>query len=318
MGAPTKNQLVIVTGKGGVGRSSVSAALALEATRRGERVLLCEVNAQARAPALLGVDDEPREGLWELGGGLFTLNLRPRDSMREYALMKLRYETIYDAVFENRVVRAFLRLVPSLAETVMLGKLWYEVERRDDTGRPAWDRVILDAPATGHGVAFLRVPHVLLDTVPPGPMREDAERMRRTLCDPARTTLHIVTLPEEMPVNEAIELEGQVRDVLQISLGQLFLNCEVPPRFAPDEARRLEDAMGDALSPDVALPLTPAQTAAAAGHYQAQQATLSARYRRKLEVELPELPITGLPRLYSGAWGRPEIEQLSALLRSAG
>jgi len=118
-------RLVIVTGKGGVGKSTVSAALALLAARAGKRVLVCEVNAQERVAPLLGAAPTG-SALREAVPGISTVNVNPHDSMREYGLMVVRFRAIYDAVFENRLVRYFLRVVPSLAELVMLGKILHE------------------------------------------------------------------------------------------------------------------------------------------------------------------------------------------------
>ncbi|HEY6004931.1 MAG TPA: ArsA-related P-loop ATPase, partial [Anaeromyxobacter sp.] len=193
-------RLVIVTGKGGVGKSTVTAALALLAARAGKRVLVCEVNAQERIAPLLGAE---RAGpvIREAAERVFTVNVTPHEAMREYGIMVLKFRTIYEAVFENRLVRFFLRVVPSLAELVMLGKILYEA-KAEEGGRPRWDLVLVDAPATGHAVQLLRVPSALVDTVPGGPLRQDADWMEAMLVDPARTSVAIVTLPEEMPVNE--------------------------------------------------------------------------------------------------------------------
>ncbi len=307
-GSILDKRLLVVTGKGGVGKSSVAAALALVAARRGKKVLVCEINTKERIAPLLGhapVGPEIRE----LEDGLFAVDVRPSDAMREYALMKLKFQIVYDAVFENRFVRAFLRLIPSLAETVLLGKVWFEVEAME-AGRPKWDLVIMDAPATGHGISFLRVPQVLLRTIPPGPMREEAARMNRTLTDPSVTSLQIVTLLEEMPVNETIELEAKVRDSLGIPLGILFLNAFVPGRFDEAEAARLR-SLRERLA---AGELTPETAAGASGAHQADRAAMSARYRRKLEVEIPEMPKVVLPRIYTPDWGRPQIEVLAEVI----
>ncbi|HVI96692.1 MAG TPA: ArsA-related P-loop ATPase, partial [Anaeromyxobacter sp.] len=215
-------RLVIVTGKGGVGKSTVSAALALLAARSGKRVLVCEVNAQERVAPLLGAPPSGSE-IREAIPRVFTVDVTPHDAMRQYGLMVLRFKTIYDAVFENRLVRYFLRVIPGLAELVMLGKILWEA-KSEERGAPRWDLVIVDAPATGHAVQLLRVPQTLLDTVPAGPLRSDATWMQELLVDPVRTALAIVTLPEEMPVNEAIELDAQVRGLLGIPRAALFVN----------------------------------------------------------------------------------------------
>jgi len=296
-------RLVIVTGKGGVGKSTVSAALALLAARAGKRVLVCEVNAQERVAPLLGA---PRTGgaVREALPGLFTVNVTPHDAMREYGIMVLKFKTIYDAVFENRLVRYFLRVVPSLAELVMLGKILHEV-RAEERGRPRWDLVVVDAPATGHAVQLLRVPSALVDTVPGGPLRHDAEWMEAILVDPARTSLAIVTLPEEMPVNEAIELDAQVRSVLGIDRGGLFVNAMPEARFAPAEAARLAPLV------DAPPPLGPAAQAA---RLQAVRAEQAARYLQRARAAL-DLPATVIPLLPFATWGREAVEAVARAIR---
>lgn len=295
-------RLLIVTGKGGVGKSTVSAALALAAVREGKRVLVCEVNAQERIAPLLGAP--PAGGtIREALPGVSTLNVTPADAMREYGLLVLRFRTIYDAVFENRLVRYFLRVVPSLAELVMLGKILHEA-RAEERGRPRWDLVVVDAPATGHAVQLLRVPSALVDTVPGGPLRRDAEWMQALLVDPRRTSLVIVTLPEEMPVNEAIELDAQVRGVLGIDRGALVVNAMPESRFAPDE----EAGLG-ALSRAPA-PLGPAAEAA---RLQALRAGQAARYLARARAAL-DLPTAVVPLLPIAEWGRDAVERVAAAL----
>ncbi|HZY04602.1 MAG TPA: ArsA-related P-loop ATPase [Anaeromyxobacteraceae bacterium] len=295
-------RLLIVTGKGGVGKSSVSAALALLGARRGKRVLVCEVNAQERVAPLLGA---PPAGpvVRQAAPGIATVNVTPPEAMREYGLMVLRFHTIYEAVFENRVVRFFLRMVPSLAELVMLGKILHEV-RAEEEGRRRWDLVVLDAPATGHAVQLLRVPAALVDTVPAGPLRREAERMRDLLVDPAVTSLSIVTLPEEMPVSEAIDLDAQVRGVLGIPRGALFLNAMPEVRFTEEERAHLLRLEGQA------PPLGPAARAAV---LQAARAAEAARYAARARAAL-DLPAVVLPLLPLAPWGREAVERLAAAM----
>jgi len=299
-------RLVIVTGKGGVGKSTVSAALALIAAREGKRVLVCEVNAQERVAPLLGAP--PAGGaVREALPGVFTVNVTPHEAMREYGLMVLKFRTIYDAVFENRLVRYFVRVVPSLAELVMLGKILHEA-RAEERGLPRWDLVIVDGPATGHAVQLLRVPSALLDTVPGGPLRHDAQWMEAMLVDPARTSLAIVTLPEEMPVNEAIELDAQVRSVLGIHRGALFVNAMPEARFERGEAARLTAL--------VAAP-PPLGPAAQAGRMHAVRAEQAARYLERARAAL-DLPATVIPLLPVTAWGRDAVEEVALAIQAGG
>jgi len=297
---------VIVTGKGGVGKSTVSAALALLAARAGKRVLVCEVNAQERVAPLLG-GAPSGSAIREVLPGLFTVNVTPPDAMREYGLMVLRFKTIYDAVFENRLVRYFLRVVPALAELVMLGKILHEA-KAEERGRPRWDLVVVDAPATGHAVQLLRVPSALVDTIPGGPLRHDAEWMEALLVDPARTSLAIVTLPEEMPVNEAIDLDAQVRGVLGIHRGALFVNAMPPARFGAEEVARLAALV------DAGPPLGPAARAA---RLQAIRAEQAARYLERARAAL-DLPATVIPLIPEPQWGLRAVEAVAAAIAAGG
>lgn len=295
-------RLVVVTGKGGVGKSSVSAALGLLAARAGKRVLVCEVNTQERVAPLLGA---PPAGttICEARPGLSTVVVTPAEAMREYGLMVVKFRTIYEAVFENRLVRHFLRVVPSLGELVMLGKILHEA-RAEAGGRPRWDLVIVDAPSTGHAVQLLRVPGAMLGTVPPGPLRSDAAWMRDLLVDPARTALAIVTLPEEMPVTEAIELHQQLRGQVGITPAALVVNAMPERRFDPAEAARLEALA--ALAP-------PAGPAARAGRLQAVRAEAAARDLARARAAL-DLPTTLLPLLAAPTWGAEEVARLADAL----
>jgi anion-transporting ArsA/GET3 family ATPase len=295
-------RLVVVTGKGGVGKSTVAAALATLAARRGKRVLVAEVDARERvAPMLGGRPSGPVVRL--VLPNISTVNVDPRHALEEYALMVVKVRAIYQAVFENRVVRFFLRAVPSLAETLMLGKILHEA-RSESGGKPRWDLVIVDAPATGHAVQLLGVPKALLDTVPAGPLRRDAEWMQALLTDPARTSVVLVSLPEEMPVSETVELDAQVRDLLRISRGPVFVNAMPDARFTPEELERLRGLVG------TALPVGPA----------ARAAVLQGGRQERAEEQVVRLrealgrPLVTLPLLASERWGRRAVERIADAL----
>jgi Mrp family chromosome partitioning ATPase len=299
-------RLVIVTGKGGVGKSTVAAALAKLAAREGKRVLVCEVNAQQeRIAPLLGASPSGSR-VRVAADGISTVNVTPAEAMREYGLMVLKFQTIYEAVFENRLVRYFLRVVPSLAELVMLGKILHEA-RAEERGRPRWDLVIVDAPATGHAVQLLRVPQALLDTVPGGPLRHDAQWMEALLVDPARTAVVLVTLPEEMPVNEAIELDAAVRGVLGMPRAALFVNAMPDHRFLAEETQALAELQ------ERAPPLGPA---ARAGRLQAIRAEHASRYLARARAAL-DLPTCVLPLLPMADWGPAAIEAIAGVIAAA-
>jgi anion-transporting ArsA/GET3 family ATPase len=218
----------IVSGKGGVGKSVVSLAIAMVAAERGKRVLFLETNPPESASRFLqkpALDGEPRlvyENLWMAA-------LIPSEAIREYALMTLKFKALYNAVFENRIVRYFLRAVPSLSEFVLLGKLWFHEEERLSDGTPKYDLIVCDAPATGHLISLLRVPHVFDEMMPAGPLKKSANDFLAMLLDPKRSKLDVVTVPEEMPVNEAVEIGHAAHNYRLCTRGLTIINRVVPP-----------------------------------------------------------------------------------------
>ena len=294
-----EHRLVVVTGKGGVGKSTVAAALATVAARRGKRVLVAEIDARERIAPMLGARPSGPV-VHAVAPGISTVNVDPRHALEEYALMVVKVRAIYQAVFENRVVRFFLRAVPSLAETLMIGKVLHEA-RAETHGRPRWDVVVVDAPATGHAVQLLGVPQALLDTVPAGPLRRDAEWMQALLADPARTAVAMVSLPEEMPVTETIELDAKVRDDLRLPRGPVFVNAMPDARFSSVERDRLRDLAG------APPPLGPAARAAV---LQAERRARAASQVDRLRAAL-DRPLVPLPQLAAARWGKRAVERIA-------
>jgi energy-coupling factor transporter ATP-binding protein EcfA2 len=295
-------RLLVVTGKGGTGKSTLSAALALIGARQGKKVLVCEVVARERVSDFFG---KPPSGpqIRELLPNLYSVHVRPREAMREYALMILKYETLYKLAFENAAARYFLAAAPSLAEIVMLGKVWWHATHDLDRGRPRWDLVVLDAPATGHGLTFLSVPSVFLRLVQDGPLARDMRGMQSLLGDPRRCSVSIVTLPEEMPANEAIELDRALRGG-GFPAGPLFLNGYFASRFSPQEVAQVTRG-GPAL----------AAAGEAADNHEAR-ASLSAHYESVLRKEIPR-ELVRIPFLFERQFGAQSIEKVAAAIGAA-
>lgn len=290
-------RLRIVTGKGGVGKTVVATALALAEARNGRRVLLAETNAGDQVAALLGVRPtagEMREAL----ENIYLIDMRPQEAIREYALMVLRFETVYNAVFGNRLVRHFIKLVPSLGELTMLGKLWYHLQEKED-GALRFDRIILDAPSTGHAISMLRSPEGVAATVPPGMLRENCHLIRNMLRDKDLTVMHIVTTPEEMPVNEAVMLEQAASDVLDIRLGTTFINHHVD-RLPPGTLETLSPLADDPTTAAAyrALSIRDAKVRAGDGHLARLPARMLDHSWR-------------LPRLVGHTFGSADVERLA-------
>jgi hypothetical protein len=247
-------RLLVFLGKGGVGKTTLTAATGRLLAARGRRVLLCEVNersepladpsadraagSHARLPPALGIPPVPPE-ITEVQPNLFLCNIQPDAALHEYVLLKLKFERAVKKLLDNRPVRSFLRMIPSLSEVVMLGKLLHHV-REQRAGGFRFDVVLLDAPATGHGVSLLGVPRALLRSLPAGPMRADLEWMQALLVDPAVTAVQLVTLAEELPVSETLELNSTLRDQLALPRGFCFANGVWPSRFDEGDQRAIE------------------------------------------------------------------------------
>ena len=223
-------RLILVVGKGGVGRSTVAAAIAGQLADQGKRTLLFETNANDRFGNYF---DKPPVGteVVQLANNLWGVNATPASALEEYGLMVLRWKSVYEMIFENRVTKAFLRAIPGLDDYALLGKAWFHTTE-EKKGKPVWDTVVFDMPASGHAYSMLRVPWVIVDTVPEGPLTRDARTVKGLLTDPKRTAAVLVTLAEEMPVNEVIELETKLMG-LGIIPQQLVVNQVYPEHVPP-------------------------------------------------------------------------------------
>lgn len=283
-------RFIVNTGKGGVGKTTASIAMAEAFARRGKRVLIMQMNVPDRIGPLYG-KAPVRSDIVELKSGIFCVNPTPADAMREYAMMILRFKMVYKAVFENRLVSRFLKMMPGLPELVMLGKAYFH-EREEVGGKKRWDAIILDAPATGHGMFLLQIPKVIDDALTSGMMADEAERMLALLRDPERTMLNIITLPEEMPVNESIELRERLDDEVGIQVGYAVANHVYPRLFDEPEARALDQLVDQHGAETDGL-----GAMMAAGQFRHRRRNLQDHHLHRIEHEL-KLPVIELPYIF--------------------
>lgn len=237
-------RLHIVTGKGGVGKTSVACALALAYAQRGNNVLLAEINGGDRVADAFG---RPAIGydMREVAPKLWAMDLTPEASLREYVLLTIKVQAIYRSIFEGRLVSSFLRLLPALGELTMLGKIWYEWSGASTKGKPRFDAIVLDAPATGHARALLSAGEAVQRSVPPGPMRDNAQRIDAMLKTPT-SQVDVVTTPEDMPVTEAEEL---VRFATEHGIGRCRVVANQVPTLLGADALRLAERLAAGAGP---------------------------------------------------------------------
>ncbi len=308
-------RLVVLTGKGGVGKSVVGAALALAARARGKRVLLVEVGAPLEAAHRLG--GSPSRGREiEAHPSLFTLNLDPQAVMDEYVRHVVKLDIVARRILGSPIYHRFFAAAPGLKELMVLGKIMVlEEARRRLSREPLWDLIVVDAPATGHGLAYLKVPLAASQAVPVGPIGHNARRILALLRDPERTALVVVAAPEEMAVVEAVELFRATRDDVGVEPQAVVLNGCHERRFSDEdeaEVLRLATAQaGGELEPGV-----PLEAAVRAARRQIRRRRLTRFYRDRLRRSL-DIPLVSLPFLFRETLAAAELRTLADALEAA-
>jgi anion-transporting ArsA/GET3 family ATPase len=297
--------LVFVTGKGGVGKSSVAAALGLVVSRRGRRTIIAELSGQERVQRAFGHAGVHFREV-EIAPDLFTISIDPEHAMREY--LQLKVGAVGHVLGSSRLFHAFAMATPGMRELLSIGKVWElaQLERRTRDGFP-YDFVVVDAPATGHGIGFLRTPKTFADIARVGPIAHQGRQIAETIADRGFTGVVAVATPEEMPVNEAMLLhESLLEDGLDLDL--VVLNALYPMRFDDRDVAELTSALERAGSPLSRSALSAALSEHARAQTQREQ---HARLRASVNGRLAQLPF-----LFADHLGPDELERLADALET--
>jgi anion-transporting ArsA/GET3 family ATPase len=299
-----ERRLIFVTGKGGVGKSTVAATLGLLASRQGLRAIVAEMAGQDRVQQAFGRSGETFEEV-ELTNGLFAISIDPQLAMEEY--LRVKTGTVGQALGQSRLFNAFAMATPGMRELLSIGKAWElsQHKRRTDGG-DVYDVVIVDSPAAGHGVGILRTPRSFADIARVGPIAHQAGSIAATISDPAFTAVVAVAAAEEMPVNETLWLRDALADD-DLRLEATIVNACYPERFAGDEPDRLERARRRTRSRLKRAALDAALSEHARRQTQREQLE---RLRAGLGTEVIELPY-----LFAEEIGRAELDQLADSLK---
>jgi anion-transporting ArsA/GET3 family ATPase len=305
-----ERRLIFVTGKGGVGKSTVAIALGLLAARHGRRTIVAELAGGQRAQRAL--DAEPVEPFVEaeLAPGLFTISIDPQHAMEEY--LRLKVGALGHAMSSSRLFNAFAMATPGMRELLSIGKVWElaQFERRSHHAHP-YDLVVVDAPATGHGVGTLRTPRTFAEIARVGPIAHQANQIATTIADPEFTAIIAVSTAEEMPVNETIALHEALTDD-GLALEAVVVNARYPDRFSDSDATQLEALLA---APNGSHPDPGLRAALRAALSERERAAAQAEQQRRLETAVP-VPIATLPFVFSPALGSEELDELSAVLEA--
>ncbi|MFL5820121.1 MAG: ArsA family ATPase [Solirubrobacteraceae bacterium] len=231
--------LVYVTGKGGVGRSTVCGALGLAGAARGRRTIICEVAEQDRLSHAFGRDQRVGDEEGELSDGLWGVSIDPQAALRGWLSAQLGSRTLSRLLFESDAFSYFAAAAPGAREIATLGRAGALAQG------DAYDLVIVDAPASGHGLGMLRTPATFAEIARVGPIRGQADALHRLLAEPSRTGYLAVALAEEMPVNETLELERALPGIVGTGLEAIVVNGVYPQRFDRADVERAAAAASD-------------------------------------------------------------------------
>jgi anion-transporting ArsA/GET3 family ATPase len=307
-------RLVVVTGKGGTGKTTVAAGLAVAAAGRGRRVLVVEVEGRQGLAGLLGRGAlDHREA--RVGDGVSALAVDPDESLREY-LERYGFGPLARLLSWAHLNRFITAAAPGLGDVLLVGKVWEASTREGPGGRAAYDLVVLDAPPTGRVVPFLRAPETVAELARVGPIRGQADRVRDLLDDPGRTAVVLTCLPEELPVTETLEAVAALRQA-GLPVGGVVANRVTRDRLG-GRAGRLAGLARDP------APLAKAAAEAGAELDQAALETLVAEARdrqrlvarerrllKELRAGVGGLPVVELPFLAGGVGGPDEVRALA-------
>jgi len=300
-----ERKLLVVTGKGGVGKTTVAAALGLLASQRGLRAIVVEVGEQARLPELFGLAENEAGVETRLQEGLWSISIDPDRALLEW-LQRLGGRVSGRVLASSSTFHYFTAAAPGAKELVSMVKIWELTQRERWRRRAAgYDLVVLDAPATGHALGMLHSPRTFGAIARVGPIARQAQQLRELLEAPTLSSYVAVAQATEMAVTETLELNAGLRERVGRELEAVVVNALLPQRFTVAELRRIARLKG--AEPPASDPVVrSAALAARAVHNRARfQHNQLARLRRR------RFDVIGAPFLFTAELDLPAVGRLA-------
>ncbi len=312
-------KILIVSGKGGVGKTTVSAALALVAARQGRKVCIAEVDRKGTLPRLFGggsLGYDPAQ----IAPGVWGMNIVPEQALGEYLDVQYHMKRVSKVFTSTHFVDYITTAAPGLKDILVLGKIWYLEQGKHGGGvAQDFDTIIVDAPAAGHMLTFLSAPMGLSDALRVGPVRRQSDWLVEMLRDPKRSRVHLVTLPEEMPVTETLETAEMLAGKIGLNPGAVFANAVYQELLSAEEQQALDEVMEDqnprelrTRAAEVSLRLDKEDLTALVGYARFLEArrAIQTKHLRNLRKGIED-PVLELPFLFSAGLALPDIETLA-------
>ena len=310
-----RRRLLVVVGKGGVGKTTVACALGLAAAHLGKRVLIAEVDGIGRAAYLLGVKPGPIGEARPVRNNLSVMSVEGSAALMEYLQIIVPIKRVLQMVFSSRIYQYFVAAAPGLKELMTIGKIWFEAERIDEeSGEPLWDLVVLDAPATGHSLQYLGMPRAAHEVFKAGLVGRESQRLIDLLTDPERCAVNLVTTAEEMPVNETLEMYGRLCGDLAMPLGWLFVNRVHRVGW---KSQDLETVAACASQVRTKAEKQLLQETISRAREEEGWAAINQTYLDRLRQAI-DLPLLEIPFLFAEEFNAGEVHQIAHMIRDAG